>query len=165
MIFFNIFMTTHSNYTYSIFQETCSGVKAIISFLKLTGISVVIFPSFCIWVLIRRSWLNPSPNPQQIDMCRHDHYDLLLRCQYVFQHKKNAMAKSKLYFICCLIGIWNKLPGHFSFISTLPAFRKRLKHHLFLSASPVIHHLPLASRFVISAQLRSYTMIIIIINF
>ena len=31
---------------------------------------------------------------------------------------------------------WNKLPCHLSSISALPAFRKRLKHHLFLSAFP-----------------------------
>ena len=35
--------------------------------------------------------------------------------------------------------VWNKLPGHLSSISTLPAFRKKLKHHLFLSAFPGNH--------------------------
>ena len=33
---------------------------------------------------------------------------------------------------------WNKLPCHLSSISALPAFRKRLKHHLFSSAFPGI---------------------------
>ena len=32
--------------------------------------------------------------------------------------------------------VWNNLPGHLSFISTLPVYRKRLKHHLLLSAFP-----------------------------
>ena len=42
-------------------------------------------------------------------------------------NRKTEMAKSN---------VWNKLPGHLSSISTPPAIRKRLKHHLFLSAFP-----------------------------
>ena len=45
------------------------------------------------------------------------------------------MAKSKS-FSSVASSVWNELPGHLSSISTLPAFRKRLKHHLFLSAFP-----------------------------
>ena len=33
---------------------------------------------------------------------------------------------------------WNKLPVHLSSIPALPAFRKRIKHHLFLDAFPSI---------------------------
>ena len=50
-------------------------------------------------------------------------------------NRKTGMAKSKS-FSSVASSVWNKLPGHLSFISTLPAFRKRLKHHLFLSAFP-----------------------------
>ena len=32
--------------------------------------------------------------------------------------------------------IWNALPNHLSFIQTLPAFRRALKHHQFLLAYP-----------------------------
>ena len=49
-------------------------------------------------------------------------------------NRKTGMAKSKS-FSSVASSVWNKLPGHLSSISTLPAFRKRLKHHLFLSAS------------------------------
>ena len=50
-------------------------------------------------------------------------------------NRKTGMAKSKS-FSSVGSSVWNKLPGHLSSISTLPAFRKRLKHHLFLSAFP-----------------------------
>ena len=49
--------------------------------------------------------------------------------------RKTEMTKSKS-FLSVASSVWNKLPGHLSSISTLPAFRKRLKHHLFLSAFP-----------------------------
>ena len=39
----------------------------------------------------------------------------------------------QIIFIC---SVWNKLPGHLSSLSTLPAFRKRLKYHLFSSVFP-----------------------------
>ena len=45
-------------------------------------------------------------------------------------NQKTGMAKSKSSSSVAS-SVWNKLPGHFSSISTLPAFRKRLKHHLF----------------------------------
>ena len=45
------------------------------------------------------------------------------------------MAKSKS-FSSVASSVWNKLPGHLSSISSLPAFRKKLKHHLFRSAFP-----------------------------
>ena len=51
--------------------------------------------------------------------------------------RKTAMARSKS-FSSVASDIWNKLPCHLSSISTLPAFRKRLKHHLFSSAFPGI---------------------------
>ena len=49
--------------------------------------------------------------------------------------QKTEMAKSKS-FSSVASSVWNKLPGHISSISTLPAFRKKLKHHLFRSAFP-----------------------------
>ena len=49
--------------------------------------------------------------------------------------RKTTMAKSKS-FSSVASYLWNKLPCHLSSISTLPAFRKRLKHHLFSSAFP-----------------------------
>ena len=55
---------------------------------------------------------------------------------------KTGMAKSKS-FSSVASSVWNKLPGHLSSISTLPAFRKRLKHHLFLMPFSVIPHHPL----------------------
>ena len=48
-------------------------------------------------------------------------------------NRKTAEFKS---FSSVASYIWNKLPGHLSSISTLPAFRKRLKHYLFSSAFP-----------------------------
>ena len=50
-------------------------------------------------------------------------------------NRKTGMAKSKS-FSSVASSIWNKLPGHLSSISTLPASRKRLEHHLFSSAFP-----------------------------
>ena len=49
--------------------------------------------------------------------------------------RKTAMAKSKSVSSVAST-IWRKLPGHLSSISTVPAFKKRLKHHLFSSAFP-----------------------------
>ena len=49
--------------------------------------------------------------------------------------RKTKIAKSKS-FSSVASSVWNKLPGHFSSISTLPAFRKKLKYHLFRSAFP-----------------------------
>ena len=49
--------------------------------------------------------------------------------------RKTEMAKSKS-FSSVASSVWNKLPGHLSSISTLPAFRKKLEHHLFRSAFP-----------------------------
>ena len=66
-------------------------------------------------------------------------------------NRKTGMAKSKS-FSSVASSVWNKLPGHLSSISTLPAFRKRLKHHLFWVPFPMIPHHPLASRFVMSAH-------------
>ena len=50
---------------------------------------------------------------------------------------KTTMAKSKS-FSSAASDFWNKLPVHLSSIPALPAFRKRLKHHLFLDAFPSI---------------------------
>ena len=49
--------------------------------------------------------------------------------------RKTAMAASKS-FSSVASNFWNKLPGHLSSIPTLPAFRRALKHHLFLLAYP-----------------------------
>ena len=51
--------------------------------------------------------------------------------------QKTAMARSKS-FSSVASDTWNRLPCHLSSISALPAFRKRLKHHLFSSAFPGI---------------------------
>ena len=45
--------------------------------------------------------------------------------------RKTSMVFSKS-FSSVASNIWNKLPGHLSSVSTLPAFRKHLKYHLFL---------------------------------
>ena len=47
--------------------------------------------------------------------------------------RKTSMAASRS-FSSVAPKIWNALPGHLSSIPTLPAFRKALKHHFFLSA-------------------------------
>ena len=65
--------------------------------------------------------------------------------------RKTGMAKSKS-FSSVASSVWNKLPGYLSSISTLPAFRKRLKHHLFRVPFPIVPHHPLALRFVMSAN-------------
>ena len=49
--------------------------------------------------------------------------------------RKTTIAASKS-FSSVASGIWNALPNHMSFISTLPAFRRALKHHLFLFVYP-----------------------------
>ena len=51
--------------------------------------------------------------------------------------RKTAMARSKS-FSSVASDTWNKLPCHLLSIYALPAFRKRLKHHLFSSAFPGI---------------------------
>ena len=75
-------------------------------------------------------------------------------------NRKTGMTQSRS-FSSVASSVWNKLPGHLSSISTLPAFRKRLKQQLFWVPFPVIPHHPLASRFVMSAhpqmRLRSET--------
>ena len=48
---------------------------------------------------------------------------------------KITMATSKS-FSSAASNIWNALPNHLSSIQTLPAFRRALKHHLFLLAYP-----------------------------
>ena len=47
--------------------------------------------------------------------------------------RKTSMVSSKS-FSSVASNMWNKLPGHLSSVATLPAFRKYLKHHLFLQA-------------------------------
>ena len=49
--------------------------------------------------------------------------------------RKTAMASSKS-FSSVASNLWNALPNHLSSIPTLPAFRRALKHHLFLLAYP-----------------------------
>ena len=49
--------------------------------------------------------------------------------------RKTTMATSKS-FSSVTSNIWNALPNHLSSIPTLPAFRRALKHHLFLLAYP-----------------------------
>ena len=51
--------------------------------------------------------------------------------------RKTAMARSKS-FSSVASDTWNGLPSHLSSISALPAFRKRLMHHLFSTAFPGI---------------------------
>jgi hypothetical protein len=45
------------------------------------------------------------------------------------------MAGSKS-FSSVAANMWNALPNHLSSVPTLPAFRRALKHHLFLLAYP-----------------------------
>ena len=82
---------------------------------------------------------HPISPPLSHGMCLHDHCNLLLPCLYEFLHE-NCNGKVQAFFISCLrhLEIWNKLPCHLSSISALPAFRKRLEHHLFSSAFPGI---------------------------
>ena len=49
--------------------------------------------------------------------------------------RKTTMATSKS-FSSVASNIWNALPNHVSSISTLPAFRRALKHHLYLLVYP-----------------------------
>ena len=49
--------------------------------------------------------------------------------------RKTTMASSKL-FSSVASNIWNALPNHIPSIPALPAFRRALKHHLFLLAYP-----------------------------
>ena len=49
--------------------------------------------------------------------------------------RKTTIAASKS-FSSVASNIWNTLPNHLSSIPTLPAFRRALKHHLFLLAYP-----------------------------
>ena len=49
--------------------------------------------------------------------------------------RKTSMATSRS-FSSVAAKFWNALPGHLSSIPTLPAFRRALKHHLFLRAYP-----------------------------
>ena len=49
--------------------------------------------------------------------------------------RKTTMTASKS-FSSAASNIWNALPNHLSSIPTLPAFRRALKHHLFLLAYP-----------------------------
>ena len=48
---------------------------------------------------------------------------------------KTTIATSKS-FSSVASNIWNSLPNHLSSIPTLPAFRRALKHHIFLLAYP-----------------------------
>ena len=49
--------------------------------------------------------------------------------------RKTTIAASKS-FSSVASNIWNSLPSHLSSIPALPAFRRALKHHLFLLAYP-----------------------------
>ena len=49
--------------------------------------------------------------------------------------RSSTMATSKS-FSSVASNVWNALPNHLSSIPTLPAFRRALKHHLFLLAYP-----------------------------
>ena len=66
-------------------------------------------------------------------------------CVWVLQkiHSRDRLYASEASYIC------DKLSCHPSSISVLPVLRKRLEHHLFLSAFPCISS-PLTSRFPIS---------------
>ena len=54
--------------------------------------------------------------------------------------RKTTMATSKS-FSSVASNIWNALPNHLSSISTLPAFRRALKYHLFLLKRRIISHI------------------------
>ena len=69
------------------------------------------------------------------DMCRRDHSALLRVSQFAFLHVKPPWQLPNS-FSSAASNIWNALPNHLSSIPTLPAFRRALKHHLFLLAYP-----------------------------
>ena len=70
-------------------------------------------------------------------MYQREHSAPLHHCQFcvTVPPRKTTMATSKL-FLSVASNIWNALPNHLSSIPTLPAFRRALKHHLFLLAYP-----------------------------
>ena len=61
--------------------------------------------------------------------------DLRRTYQYVFLYAK-PLWQPLDHFRPSHLKIWNSLPSHLSSIPTLPAFRRGLKHHLFLRAYP-----------------------------
>ena len=65
------------------------------------------------------------------------HREIFQRYQQLIVHStiKPTIAASKS-FSSVASNIWNALPNHLSSIPTLPAFRRALKHHLFLLAYP-----------------------------
>ena len=72
--------------------------------------------------------------------------------------RKTAMAKSKSFSpVASYFG--NKLPCHLSSISTLPAFKKRLKHHFFRVLFLVIPHHPMTSCFMTSVHPTNATQV------
>ena len=84
-------------------------------------------------------------------VCAHAISAIFLFLVYMHSLTKTAMAKSKS-FSSVASDTWNRLPCHLSSISAPPAFRKRLKHHLFLSVFLVFPLHPLTSRFVMSSN-------------
>ena len=66
-------------------------------------------------------------------MYRREHSALLQFCLYAVPPRKTTIAASKS-FSSVASNIWNSLPSHLSSIPALPAFRRALKHHLFLLA-------------------------------
>ena len=68
------------------------------------------------------------------DMYRHEHSALHLLSICVPHIKPPWQPPNNFHLL--LREIWNALPNHLSSIPTLPAFRRALKHHLFLLAHP-----------------------------
>ena len=69
------------------------------------------------------------------NMYRREHSALLQFLSICVPPRKTTIATSKS-FSSVASNIWNSLPSHLSSIPALPAFRRALKHHLFLLAYP-----------------------------
>ena len=67
------------------------------------------------------------------NMYRREHSALLQFCLYVFPHIKLPSQPPNLFHLLLQI---SGTPSHLSSIPALPAFRRALKHHLFLLAYP-----------------------------
>ena len=78
--------------------------------------------------------LSRCPRPT---VCAHAITAIFLFLVNMHSLTKTAMARSKS-FSSVASDTWNRLPCHLSSISALPAFRNRLKHHLFSTAFPGI---------------------------
>ena len=80
------------------------------------------------------AFLSRCPSPT---VCAHAITAIFLFLVNMHSLTKNYNGRSKS-FSSVASDTWNRLPCHLSSISALPAFMKRLKHHLFSTAFPGI---------------------------